>query len=246
MRSSIWRLFQVLTPWLKYFAWWAVNIQSVSCGARLSWPGDPMSSVETPRVVVNFSSPKMSDIIVCAACNENIVGKAMKAKNNCFHEHHFVCSQGGCGINLVKLPVYTKYKGYIWPLNCSNLHFFRDGCLYCQTHYQEKFCSKCFKCEDYITGVKITANILVIALRLLLKCSALCEGHGPELAPWALPMLRLSRGVHWQHVLQGEGETVPHPDTSNVWPLQDTRPYCEHCYQDTVLPKCGGCRWDDR
>lgn len=27
------------------------------------------------------------------------------------------------------------------------------------------------------------------------------------------------------------------------WTLQDTRPYCEHCYQDTVLPKCGGCRW---
>ena len=25
-----------------------------------------------------------------------------------------------------------------------------------------------------------------------------------------------------------------------VW--QDTRPYCEHCYQDTVVPKCGGCR----
>ena len=23
---------------------------------------------------------------------------------------------------------------------------------------------------------------------------------------------------------------------------QDTRPYCEHCYQDTVVPKCGGCR----
>ena len=26
----------------------------------------------------------------------------------------------------------------------------------------------------------------------------------------------------------------------HVW--QDTRPYCEHCYQDTVVPKCGGCR----
>jgi len=23
---------------------------------------------------------------------------------------------------------------------------------------------------------------------------------------------------------------------------KENRPYCEHCYQDTVLPKCGGCR----
>ena len=24
--------------------------------------------------------------------------------------------------------------------------------------------------------------------------------------------------------------------------FQENRPYCEHCYQDTVLPKCGGCK----
>ena len=30
--------------------------------------------------------------------------------------------------------------------------------------------------------------------------------------------------------------------TCTVSRVQDTRPYCEHCYQDTVVPKCGGCR----
>ena len=46
--------------------------------------------------------------LVCAACKEDIVGRAMKAKDNCYHEHHFVCCHAGCGINLVKLPVYTR------------------------------------------------------------------------------------------------------------------------------------------
>ena len=30
----------------------------------------------------------------------------------------------------------------------------REGCLYCQEHYQEKFLSKCAKCSEYITGVR--------------------------------------------------------------------------------------------
>lgn len=104
-------LFPVLTPWLKYFAWRVVNTQSVSCGAACLGRGI-LCPLLRLWAVVNISSPEMSDDIVCAACNENIVGKAMKAKDNCFHEHHFVCSHGDCGINLVKLPVYTKYKEF--------------------------------------------------------------------------------------------------------------------------------------
>ena len=76
---------------------WPVCARGILCPLLRVW------------AVVNISSPEMSDIIVCAACNENIEGKAMKAKDNCFHEHHFICSHEDCGINLVKLPVYTKY-----------------------------------------------------------------------------------------------------------------------------------------
>ena len=48
--------------------------------------------------------------LVCAACQEDIQGRAMRARDSCYHEHHFVCSHAGCGVNLVKLPVYTRYR----------------------------------------------------------------------------------------------------------------------------------------
>merc|ERR1712227_776025 len=94
--------------------------------------------------VVNISSAtleiavimSLGDTTICAACHENITDKAMKAKNNFYHENHFVCSYSGCGLSLLKLSVYSK-----------------DGQLFCQCHYQEKFLSKCSKCKEYITGV---------------------------------------------------------------------------------------------
>ena len=53
------------------------------------------------------TSPLMGEL-VCAACQEDIQGRAMRARDSCYHEHHFVCSHAGCGVNLVKLPVYTR------------------------------------------------------------------------------------------------------------------------------------------
>ena len=32
-------------------------------------------------------------------------------------------------------------------------HTFRDGCLFCEKDYQEKFLSLCYKCKEFITEV---------------------------------------------------------------------------------------------
>ena len=68
------------------------------------------------NTVVNISSATLEiavimstgDTTICAACHENITDKAMKAKNNFYHENHFVCSYSGCGLSLLKLSVYSK------------------------------------------------------------------------------------------------------------------------------------------
>ena len=127
---------------------------------------------------------------------------------------------------------------------------FREGCLYCQAHYQEKFCSKCFKCEDYIMGVNAVEG----------KFRDMFSNFSPVWRPWTRAGIRSTSSVTaaswyflttcptgrryydllwlWLIVLSSKVWFSLKP-----WTLQDTRPYCEHCYQDTVLPKCGGCRW---
>ena len=51
----------------------------------------------------------MSEIFTCASCKQLIKDKAMKAKDNFYHQHHFVCSQEDCNLSLLKLPVYTRF-----------------------------------------------------------------------------------------------------------------------------------------
>ena len=51
------------------------------------------------------TSPLMGEL-VCAACQEDIQGRAMRARDSCYHEHHFVCF--ACQGSLQNVPVYTK------------------------------------------------------------------------------------------------------------------------------------------
>ncbi len=59
----------------------------------------------------------------------------MKAKDTLYHEEGcFVCTE--CNADLREIPTYSK-----------------DGKLYCESHYKEKFVPKCARCLEYITEV---------------------------------------------------------------------------------------------
>ncbi|TRY79206.1 hypothetical protein TCAL_01994 [Tigriopus californicus] len=69
----------------------------------------------------------------CSKCNESIKsGKALKAGNKVWHDHHFVCSI--CGLPLKDEKVYQK-----------------DGKLYCDGDYKKRFVPRCAFCSGYIS-----------------------------------------------------------------------------------------------
>jgi len=129
----------------------------------------------------------MGDTMVCAVCTKEITDKAMKAKDLFYHETHFTCVV--CESDLRLIPVYTK-----------------DGQLYCDTHYKEKFVPKCAKCNDFITSDCVRA---------------------------------MDQTWHPQH-FQCYGCLVQF-SADMSYRAKDNHPYCDHCYTDTVLPKCAGC-----
>ena len=72
---------------------------------------------------------------MCGKCNEEITGRAMKAKDIMYHEEGcFVCVD--CSLDLREVSVYSK-----------------EGALYCENDYKKKFVPKCAKCMEYITEV---------------------------------------------------------------------------------------------
>lgn len=82
---------------------------------------------------------------VCAECNQQIKGAAMKAKERFYCETTcFKCVT--CNVNLREIPVYCK-----------------EDSLYCEEHYKSKFIPKCAKCADYITEVR-PKNPMVVSL----------------------------------------------------------------------------------
>ena len=77
----------------------------------------------------------MSSGECCAKCGEQLSGKAMKAKDDLYHEDNcFCCSV--CDKDLKAAPVYS-----------------RDHTLYCEKHYRENFVPKCSKCQEFIMEV---------------------------------------------------------------------------------------------
>lgn len=69
----------------------------------------------------------------CTKCGQAITGKAIKTKDDLFHEDNdcFCCTV--CDKDLKAAPVYNK-----------------DHKLYCEKHYKENFVPKCNKCNDFI------------------------------------------------------------------------------------------------
>jgi len=129
----------------------------------------------------------MADTMTCASCQESITDRAMKAKDQYYHEHHFVCC--GCQGSLQNVPVYTK-----------------EDRLYCDQCYKEQFVPRCAKCQDFITSDCIRA---------------------------------MDQSWHPEHfVCFG---CLAQFTASMSYREREGKPYCDHCYTDTVLPKCGGC-----
>jgi len=129
----------------------------------------------------------MGDIKMCVICNEAIKDRAMKAKDQFYHENHFTCVS--CGQDLTNVPVFSK-----------------DGSLYCDDDYKKNFVPKCAKCDDYITADCVRA---------------------------------MDQTWHPHH-FQCFGCLVQFTGDMS-YRSKDNKPYCDHCYTDTILPKCGGC-----
>ena len=73
----------------------------------------------------------------CNKCGQPITGKAMKAKEDLYHEDNcFICCV--CSRDLKAVSVYSK-----------------DHNLYCEKHYKDKYVPKCAKCNDFIVEVPI-------------------------------------------------------------------------------------------
>ena len=72
----------------------------------------------------------------CNKCGQAITGKAMKAKDDIYHEDNCFCCTV-CSRDLKAATVFSK-----------------DHKLFCEKHYKENFVPKCAKCSDYITEVR--------------------------------------------------------------------------------------------
>ena len=85
-----------------------------------------------------------SESNLCGKCCKEITGKAMKAKDVLYHEEGcFVCSE--CGDDLRKVSTFSK-----------------EGKLYCEKDYKEKFVPKCARCLEYITEVRFDDVCLIL------------------------------------------------------------------------------------
>lgn len=84
----------------------------------------------------------------CGKCNEEITGRAMKARDTLYHEEGcFVCIT--CNADLREVSVYSK-----------------DGQLYCEGDYKANFVPKCAKCLEYILEVKLHHFYFIKSLTL--------------------------------------------------------------------------------
>jgi hypothetical protein len=72
----------------------------------------------------------------CGSCGLEIIGQAMKAKGQLYHDDKSCFKCLSCSKDLREVAVFSK-----------------EDSLYCEDHYKAKFVPKCAKCNDYITEV---------------------------------------------------------------------------------------------
>jgi len=91
-------------------------------------------ATETPdgRPIIHSGPP-------CATCGEMIVGQCMNAVGKTFHPECFVCSK--CN---QKFP--------------NGAFVEHDGKAYCEPHYTELFCPKCFTCNQPVVDKCVNAG----------------------------------------------------------------------------------------
>ena len=92
------------------------------------------------------------DRMVCNSCHESIAGgcSAVKAGGKFWHQDHFICSE--CDAALQRADGGQEGAG--------NTVFQKDGKLFCELDYKQKFVPKCAFCTDFIMKVLVLLVIV--------------------------------------------------------------------------------------
>lgn len=163
--------------------------------------------------------------ILCAGCDEPIIGRIVSAMGKRFHPQCFQC--GVCGEHLEHVSAYEH-----------------DGQPYCHLDYHDRFANKCHHCRTPIVDPRfITLNDDVLGQRFYHELHFFCSECGD---PFLDPSKSSSAGTelgrtHTHADEDGDGDEGE-GDETNAFVIHKGHPYCERCHLKLHKPKCKACK----
>lgn len=188
--------------------------------------GQPTISVESSDTRVNPVSAgptrvHASSAIVCAGCNEAIIGRIVSAMGRRFHPQCFQC--GVCGEHLEHVSAFEH-----------------DGQPYCHLDYHERFAPKCHHCRTPIVDPRfITLNDEELGQRFYHELHFFCSECGD---PFLDPSKSSAPGTQRAEAARRGIEDDDEVDETNAFVIHKGHPYCERCHLKLHKPKCKACR----
>ncbi|WVR04102.1 hypothetical protein IAU60_001101 [Kwoniella sp. DSM 27419] len=187
------------------------NPATPSAEDRKTIPSAPLSTNRTPDQRIYHAG----SAILCAGCNNPIIGRIVNAMNQRWHPQCFGCAE--CG------ELLEHVSSYEW-----------EGKAYCHLDYHDKFAHRCHHCRTPIVETRfVTLNDPILGQRYYHELHFFCSECGdPFLDPSksSAPGTETSRSTEEDD----EGET-------NAFVIHRGHPYCERCHLRLHKPKCKAC-----
>lgn len=171
---------------------------------------------------VGLTRVHANSAIVCAGCNEAIIGRIVSAMGKRFHPQCFQC--GVCGEHLEHVSAYAH-----------------EGQPYCHLDYHERFAPKCHHCRTPIVDPRfITLNDAELGQRFYHELHFFCSECGdPFLDPSKSSAPGTERAEAARHGRLDDDDEV---DETNAFVIHKGHPYCERCHLKLHKPKCKACK----
>ena len=194
-------------------------------GTGIALSGLPTINVSSEDTAINFHVSTSNNSIVCAECNEPIVGRIVNAMGRRFHPQCFNCKE--CGTPLEHVSSY-EWAGKAY----CHLDYHDVSCTELNMAHDQKFAHHCYYCKTAIVDDRfITLNDSTLGERYYHELHFFCSECGD---PFLDPSKSSAPGTKLSS-LDEEGETNP-------FVIHRGHPYCEGCHLRLHKPKCKACK----